>query len=486
VIRVLLVVLIALVAVIGVRTWMYQPAPLAQATAESPAATPVTIDDAAVVAHLGEAIRFPTISNAPGAAGMDVAAFEGFLAWVEQTYPLVMTELRARRVGGYSLLLTWQGSDTTKGPVLLTAHYDVVPVVPGTEDEWTHPPFAGWVADGFVWGRGALDNKNAVVALLEAVNYMIANGQRPARTVYFSFGHDEEIGGQQGAAAVVETLKAEGVKLAWSLDEGSFVIQNMFPGLAMPLALVNTAEKGFVDVQLTAHGQGGHSSMPPAHTAVGELAAALVELQDHPMPGGLEGLAEASFDAIGPHLPLAQRAAFANRWLFAPLLERELGKIPAVNAMLRTTTAPTMLSGSPKSNVLPIEASATVNFRIHPRDSVAGVVEHVRGAIGNDSIDVQAVDGNEPSAVSDDRSEGFELIRDAVVNEFGPLVVAPGLMVAASDTRHYGQIAENAFRFNPMIVTQDEVAGFHGTNERISTEGLAKGARTYVRLLRSL
>jgi carboxypeptidase PM20D1 len=486
VIRVLLFVLIALAGIIGVRTWMYKPAPLAEATAQSPAAAPVTIDDGELVAHLGEAIRFPTISNAAGPASMDVAAFEGFLGWVEQTYPLVMTELRARRVGGYSLLLTWQGSDASKGPVLLAGHYDVVPVVPGTEDEWTHPPFAGWVADGYVWGRGALDNKNAVVALLEAVNHMIAHGEHPTRTVYLSFGHDEEIGGEQGAAAVVEALRAEGVKLAWSLDEGSFVIENMFPGLATPLALVNTAEKGFVDVQLVAHGQGGHSSMPPARTAVGELAAALVELQDRPLRGGLEGLAESSFDAIGPHLPLMQRAAFANRWLFGPLLERELGKTPAINAMLRTTTAPTMLAGSPKSNVLPIEATATVNFRIHPRDSVAGVVEHVRGAIGNDTIDVQAVDGNEPSAVSDFRSEGFELIRDAVVSEFGPLVVAPGLMVAASDTRHYGQIAENAFRFNPMIVTQDEVAGFHGTNERISTAGFAKGVRTYVRLLRSL
>jgi len=318
------------------------------------------------------------------------------------------------------------------------------------------------------------------------VSLMLANGERPERTIYLSFGHDEEIGGEQGAGAVVETLRAEGVRLAWSLDEGSFVLRDIFPGVEVPLAIINTAEKGLLTLELVAHGQGGHSSMPPARTAVGEVAEAVVRLQDHPLPGGIEGLVAATFDAIGPYMPLGQRMLFANRWLFGPLLERELGRVAFTNAMLRTTIAPTMLSGSPKSNVLPIEAVATVNFRIHPRDSVEGVVAHVRQAVANDAIEIRQLESREPSAVSDHASEGFGLIGQAVLQEFGPLVVAPGLMVAASDTRHYGQIAENAFRFNPMIVTQDEVAGFHGTNERISTEGMLKGVRSYVRLLRSL
>jgi carboxypeptidase PM20D1 len=315
---------------------------------------------------------------------------------------------------------------------------------------------------------------------------MLANGERPERTIYVSFGHDEEIGGEHGAGAVVESLRAEGVRLAWSLDEGSFVLRDIFPGVEVPLAVINTAEKGMLTLELIARGQGGHSSMPPVRTAVGELAEAIVRLQEDPLPGGIEGLAAATFDALGPHMPPGQRMLFANRWLFGPLLERELGRVAFTNAMLRTTIAPTMLSGSPKANVLPIEAVATVNFRIHPRDSVEGVVAHVRQAVANDAIEIRQTESREPSAVSDHASEGFALIGQAVVQEFGPLVVAPGLMVAASDTRHYGQIAENAFRFNPMIVTQDEVAGFHGTNERISTEGMLKGVRSYVRLLRSL
>ena len=480
--RGILWVLLALGAIVWVRTYTYTPEPLPESDT---AVMPIQLDDAAVIARLAEAIRFQTISHEQSDS-LDQAAFTGFLDWLEAAYPAVFAALEVRRIGGYTPLLTWRGTDASLPPVLFAGHYDVVPVVPGTESSWTHPPFAGTVADGYVWGRGALDNKNAVVGLLEAIGWMLASGERPQRTVYFSFGHDEEVGGQQGARAVVETLRAEGVRLAWTLDEGSFVLQDIFPGVDVPLAIINTAEKGSVTLQIVAHGEGGHSSMPPARTAVGVLAEALVRLQNKPVPGGLEGLSEATFDAIGPYMPLGQRVLFANRWLFSPLLERELSKVSFTNAMLRTTTAPTMLSGSPKSNVLPIEAIATVNFRIHPRDTVESVTAHVRRVVGQADVEVRSAGGNEASAVSDHGSEGFQLIGQAVRQEFGPAVVAPGLMVAASDTRHYSQIADNAFRFNPMIVTQREIAGFHGTDERISTEGLLKGVRSYIRLLRTL
>jgi len=480
-----LVILVAFVAAVGVRTWSYRPADAAAPAGADASAATIELDANGVLDRLAEALRFPTVSH-EGQGTMDVAAFEAFIDWVERSYPAVMAEMTLRRVSGYTLLFTWTGSDPDLAPVLFAGHYDVVPVVPGTEDAWAHPPYAGVIADGYVWGRGALDNKNAVVGLLEAASWMIARGERPRRTVYFSFGHDEEIGGVAGAAQVTETLRAEGVQLAWTLDEGSFVMQDVFPGVDVPVAIVNTAEKGSLTLEIVAHGQGGHSSMPPRRTAVGVLADALVRLQERPLPGGIEGLSASALDAIGPYMPLGQRVLFANRWLFGPLLEHELGKVPFTNALLRTTTAPTMLSGSPKSNVLPIEAVATVNFRIHPRDTIESVVAHVRDAVGQDDVELRVGAGREASEVSDHRSEGFGLIGQATRAEFGTAVVAPGLMVAASDTRHYGQIADNSFRFNPMIVTQAEIAGFHGTNERISTEGLLKGVRTYVRLLRTL
>lgn len=260
----------------------------------------------------------------------------------------------------------------------------------------------------------------------------------------------------------------------------------MFPGVTVPVATINTAEKGNVSLKIIASAEGGHSSMPPRQTAVGRLAHALVALERNPMPGGLEGLAAASFDAIGPHMPFVPRMMFANRWLFGPLVERQLAELTFADAMLRTTTAPTMLAASPKVNVLPIEAIATVNFRIHPRDSIADVVDHVTRLVANEHVRVEAGEGNPASRVSDVESEGFRLVEAAVRAEFGPLVVAPGLLVAATDSRHYALIADQAFRFNPMVVTQAEVAGFHGTNERISTAGVVQGVRTYIRLLRTL
>ena len=479
--RIVALAVIALIAAVAVRTIQYVPAPLPPAAA----ADPIDLDDAAVLRHLGAAVRFRTISREPPAP-IDADQFDGFLAWLAATYPRVFETLNVERVGGYSLLLRWNGSDRTLPPVLLAAHYDVVPVIEGTEDRWQHPPFAGRVADGYLWGRGALDNKNAVIGLLEAVDWLLARGEGPQRTVYFSFGHDEEVGGTQGAAAVVARLAGQGVRLAWSLDEGAFVFRNMFPGVDVPIATINTAEKGSVTLRIVASAEGGHSSMPPQQTAVGRLAAALVRLENSPLPGGLEGLAADTFDAVGPYMPTLPRLMFANRWLFAPLLERQLDDLPFANAMLRTTTAPTMLAASPKVNVLPIEAVATVNFRVHPRDSVDDVVRYVTNLVAGEHVRVEAGEGNPASPVADADGEGFRLVADAVREEFGELVVAPGLLVAATDSRHYAQVAEDAYRFNPMVVTQEELGGFHGTDERIATTGMIQGVRTYVRLLRRL
>lgn len=477
------VVLVAvLLVVVTVRTLTYGSA---GADRTSGARDTIAIDEGRVLQRLGQAIGFPTISRQPPEP-IDESAFEGFLLWLETTYPQVFATLEARRIGGYSLLLTWRGRTDDADPVLFAGHYDVVPVIEGTEDRWTHPPFAGHLADGFVWGRGALDNKNAVVALLEAVDWMLERGEHPQRTVYFSFGHDEEVGGEAGAAAVVAHLRDAGVHLAWSLDEGSFVYRNMFPGVDAPIATINTAEKGSVNLRIVATAAGGHSSMPPRHTATGRLARALVALEDNPLPGGLEGLAGESFDAIAPHMPWLPRTMFANRWLFGGLVESQLEALPFAAAMMRTTTAPTMLSASPKVNVLPIEAVATVNFRVHPRDTVAQVVSYVEDLVADEHVRVEAGPGSEASPVADPRSEGFTLLAQAVRSEFPGVVVAPGLLVAATDSRHYARIADNALRFNPMVVTAAEVDGFHGTNERISADGMVTGVRTYIRLLRML
>src|SRR5690606_32085949 len=357
-IRLLLLALLVLATVLVTRTLLYGGDRGFKAGAQAPAeSAPIVLDDDLVLGRLRRAITFPTVSPQPPQP-RDEQAFTAFLDWLESAYPRVFGALEAERIGGLTLLLTWRGSDAEARPVLLTGHYDVVPVPADSGEEWSHPPFAGTLADGYVWGRGALDNKNGVIGLLEAVDWMLAHDERPRRTVYFSFGHDEEIGGEEGAGAVVETLEQRGVRLAWSLDEGSFVFERIFPGVDERIAVINTAEKGSLTVRITASAAGGHSSMPPRRTAVGRLAEALVALEDNPMPGGLDGLPAQTFDAVAPHMPFVPRLMFANRWLLGPLVEAQLEDLAFANAMMRTTTAPTMLSGSPKVNVLPTEASA--------------------------------------------------------------------------------------------------------------------------------
>lgn len=450
-------------------------------------ATPVEIglDEYALAERLSEAIRFETISPNPPAS-IDPEPFRRYIEWLEAAYPLVHERLSLERIADLSLLYTWRGSDAEAAPILITAHYDVVPVNPESVPDWTHPPFAGEVADGYVWGRGALDDKGAMIAILEAATLLLEEGFTPGPTVYLAFGHDEEIGGDEGAAGIAEHLREQGVQLAWSLDEGSFLIRGVYPGVDVPVASINVAEKGYITLDLVARGEGGHSSMPPAETAVGTLARALVRLQDAPMPGGISGVTGDSLDALAGHMPFGLRLLFANRWLFGGLLESQLGSSGAANATLRTTIAPTMLEGSIKENVLPTEAIGTVNFRLHPRDSAEDVMEHVTRVIGDERVEVRVRRaGREASSVSSAESSGYEIIGRSLAEVFGPIAVIPGLTIGGTDSRHYGSVADDAYRINPMVVGLEDTAGFHGTNERLSLENLAQGTRAYAQIIRN-
>lgn len=472
-------VLVLLTAVVVVRTLLHSPEPLPAMDTQV-----VELDEQTIARHLAEAVRFRTVSHQQADA-FEAEEFEAFIAWVIDTYGEVNDALALERIGEYTLLYRWQGTDPSLQPILLTGHYDVVPVIPGSFELWQHPPFSGEISDGIVWGRGALDDKSAVVAQLEAATHLLRTGFTPTRTVYFSFGHDEEIGGVNGAAKVAEYLKSEGVQLAWSLDEGSFLFDDLMPGLEVLIAPINVAEKGSVSLEIVAKSAGGHSSLPPRQTAVGILAKAITALEDNPIPGGLSGLSEQMFDTTSRYMPFGVRMLFANRWLFGGVLEDQLSAQSFGNAMMRTTTAPTMLSASVKANVLPIEAIATVNFRLHPRDTVESVVAHVRAVVESERVEVRWPPGSGATAseVSSWDSAGFHVVERAIQETWGEVIVTPGLMIAGSDSKHYGKVADDAYRFNPMKVSQADITGFHGTNEKIAVENLAQGTRTYVRVV---
>src|SRR5438132_1952998 len=343
------------------------------------------IDRDRVAEHLAAAIRFRTVSHQDPSED-DRAQFVGLRAFLARTYPKVRRSLVRELVNGDGLLYTWKGADASAKPALLMAHQDVVPIEPGTEGRWAHPPFGGVIADGFVWGRGALDDKASLVFLMEAVESLLAEGFRPPRTVYLASGFDEEVGGLEGAARIAALLARRGVRLDYVLDEGRFVSQGVVPGVQEPVASIGIAEKGYVSVELVAEPEGGQSSRPPPATAIGLLAAAIDRLQRHQMPARLHGAPRRELQALASHMPFGQRVMLSNLWLFEPLVVRALEKAPTTNALVRTTTAPTILQAGVKENVLPSKARAVVNFRILPGRTVGRVLTQLGRVVADARI----------------------------------------------------------------------------------------------------
>jgi carboxypeptidase PM20D1 len=442
------------------------------------------VASAAITAErFSTALTFPTISTQDSAT-FDPAPFTEFHTWIEDAFPNLTKRLTREVVANYSLLFTWAGTETTLDPILLMGHLDVVPVETGTESRWKHPPFSGVVADSFVWGRGALDDKASVVAILEAVEWLIGQGFEPKRTIYLAFGHDEELGGFSGAAQIAAILQERAGRLAFLLDEGGVIAEGLMPGVERPVALVGVVEKGSIGVELTVEQAGGHSSMPPRHTSVGVLSRAISRLEDNPMPARLTPVVAEMFQRLAPEMPMTRRLPLANLWAFRPVIVRAMLGNDRVAAMLRSTTAATMVSGSPKENVLPIVARGLVNFRILPGDTPEMVLDHVRRVVNDSSVRVEGR-GREASPVADHTAPEFRILEKTIGQLFPSAVPVPFLMVGGTDTRHYEGLTRNVYRFNPIVATTELVSGAHGTNERVRAGDFVRAARFFAQLIRN-
>lgn len=443
----------------------------------------VTVDHHAAE-RLAGALRIRTISaEDPGA--FDAAAFGALHGYLQSMFPRVHAQLQRDVVGTHSLLYTWAGREPSLKPILLVGHLDVVPVEPGTERQWQHDPFGGDISEGFIWGRGAIDNKSTVLGTLEAIDLLLGDGFQPVRTMYLAFGHDEEVGGADGARAIAAVLKSRGVELEMVLDEGGVIVDGVFPGLSDPVALIGIAEKGFVTIELSTRVGGGHSSLPPPQTAVGILSAAVAALEQNPMAARLEGPTRQFLDRIGPQLPIVERGVFANLWLTSPLVLRRLQGSPATNAMVRTTTAPTIFQAGAKDNVLPSVARAVINFRILPGDMIATVIEHVRRTVNDSRVEIKTVGhfSSEPSPVSTTDSESFRTLERTIRSVVPDAIVAPSLVVVVTDARYYNGLSQNVFRFLPVPLTAQDLGRIHGTNERIGIREYETAIRTYRQLV---
>lgn len=473
-----LLALVALAIVLVVRTLTFSPpatAALPVALAEAP-----QVDVDAAARHLSEAIQIRTISTPEGDA-TERSEWLRLRRWAEQTYPATHAALSREFAADYTAVYTWHGTDAALPPIVLMAHQDVVPVTAETEKDWKHPPFSGAIADGAIWGRGAIDDKGSMVALFESVETLINTGFRPKRTVMIINGHDEETG-RQGSRAAATLMQERGIKAEFVLDEGLFTVAD-FPLLKRPTALIGVAEKGYADLRVVARAQGGHSSVPPDRTAVSALAEAILRITANGQPPQVAGAAALMLDAVGPHAPFVTRMAIANRWLFEPLLISEIGKTPAGAAMLHTTTAPTMLSGSLRPNVLADTAEAVINHRLLPGDTADMALERARTAVdGASDISMEWLEAKNASPVSSTKSEAWAIL-SALASEGGTVPVAPSLVLATTDSYQFSEVSTDTYRYQPLVLALDEITMVHGVNEHITLDNYKRTITFYARLI---
>jgi carboxypeptidase PM20D1 len=429
--------------------------------------------------HLAAAIRIATVArDEPGE--IDSSAFDDFRSFLESTYPATWSRLSVERFDPHSLLLTWPGSTVTDPPLLLAAHQDVVPV----EDPaaWTQPPFGGVESGDHLHGRGAIDDKGSLIAIMEAVEDLVAEGFAPRRTLLLAFGHDEESGGSGGAAAMAAALAAQGVRPALVLDEGGFVTEGVVPGARLPVALIGTSEKGYMDIELTARSDAGHSSTPPRRTAIGRLARAISALERNRIRPRVD-VQSPFFEAVAPAARRPLRRVMRSLTQLGPLAERILARRPTTDALIRTTIAPTVFQAGMKTNVLPASARAVLNVRILPGDTMEDVLTHVRRITGP-HVEIAVLGGWDPPATSDPDSPGFRAVADTVAEVFPNSVSAPWVVVGATDARFYSPICDTVLRFVPFRMNEAELTGFHGRDERVRIADAALAVDFYRRLIR--
>lgn len=445
-------------------------------------------DEARAAQHLSGAVRIPTISY-PEDERIDWEQFARFRAYLEESYPLIHKHLTREVPFKASVLYHWKGKNPGLLPIALLSHQDVVPVTPGTEGDWTHPPFSGHNDGEFIWGRGAIDMKNHLICVMEAVETLLEEGYVPERDVYLCFGHDEEVvaAGDSGARNLRLALEARGVtRLESTLDEGGAVLPIHVKGVienAM-LAGIGISEKGYADFEITVNHKGGHSAQPPNHSALGELAGVIRDLEGHQFKAKMLPYLSGIMDAAGRRMPYYLRVVTVNHKLLRPLLTAVMKRIPPAACMIRTTTAVTQASGSPAANVLPQKASVVANFRMMPGITTADVAQHIRRVCRNKNIDVRVLKSVEASPFSGIDTPSYASIRDQVLAGYPGAIVTPYLVMGGTDTIYYEPICDHCYRYSPFYTDLSILLTAHATNERVPVAILGDAVRFFKRYIR--
>lgn len=429
----------------------------------------VDVDANKVAEHLSKAIQFKTISHSDS-SDTDWEEFRKFRDFLDETYPNVAKNTEKELVSGASVIYRWKGKNPDLEPIALLSHQDVVPVADGTEKDWTHPAFDGHIDDKYIWGRGSLDMKNHLICVMEAVDGLIAEGYQPERDVYLCFGHNEEVVSttDSGAKDIVRTLKERGIHLDSVLDEGSALIRLDIPGLIHSyVAAIGTGEKGFVNMTITAHDKGGHTSASPKHSGMAKLAHMVQDLENHQFKAHWPAFLDEFFDGVGRKATYLGRLVMCNFPILKPLVKFAMSKISESSSAMRTVTSVSMCEGSPAPNVLPQRPNITVNFRPIQGDSIDDVEKHVRKVIRYKDIEVERSNEKEASRLSPTNSRAFEAIRTVEEGLHpGDVAVVPYLVMGGTDSYYYQDICDNVLRFAPFDVSLHLFKKTHATNER--------------------
>jgi carboxypeptidase PM20D1 len=440
------------------------------------------------VANLGRAIRFPTVSY-PDQVQVDFMQFERLHAFLAEAYPLLHARLRLEKVSRAGLLYYWAGKDPALKPIALLAHQDVVPVPEETLGDWLHPAFSGHNDGEYIWGRGALDMKNQLICVLEAVETLLQEGYEPCRGVYLCFGYNEEIAdtGVSSAKRIVELLQSRNVLLESLLDEGGPFQLMKFKGFFdKRIAAVGISEKGYADFEITVRAKGGHSAKPPKHSALGELAIAIQELEKHQFRGKILPFLTELLITIGRNATYPVRLFFCNFWLLKPLIKPAMSRVQAVAGFVRTTTAVTMARGSSACNVMPQKATANVNFRMMPGVSINDVENHIRKVTSNKKLEIRLIKGREAAPFSSTDSKAYKMIETLAIGQELDGITVPFLIGGGTDASYYTPICDHIYRFSPFYLTQELLDSVHGTNERIPISSIFAAVAFFKRYIRGL
>lgn len=468
-------ILVGLVAVVLCRTLAFKVV-----NEKLPEKEEIEFDKEKAVKDLRAMLMLRTVSYR-NKADEDESEFVKFEQLLFKLFPETARRCTFEKLGPRSLLFKWAGKSDAN-PTVLMSHYDVVPVA---EADWKRPPFGGDIVDGELWGRGALDTKGTLNGAMQAVETLIKAGFVPENDIYLAFAGDEEISGN-GAVTIVDEFIKRGVKPALVVDEGGAVVEGVFPGVKKPCALIGIAEKGMTDLRFSAKSNGGHASAPPPHTTVGKLSAACVRMENNPPRFTLSAPVRKMFDTLGRHSTFVYRMIFANLWLFGFVLDK-MGKSKGgeMNALTRTTCAFTQMQGSKASNVLANEASLVANFRIIPGDTVDKLIKRAKKTVNDDSVEIEPIMAVNPSVVSTTDCDGYKKVKAAALQTWDGCIAAPYLMVACSDSRHYGKLTDKVFRFSAMALSSEERASIHANDERVPLSTIEKTVEFYLRLVKS-